>query len=87
MMDGEIVRIERAQNGFQVEMRDPEIDRKNREREDGDGREVDGYRSPFVSYVFEDIEAVLAFLGENLDKAMPLDEFETSFNEASKESR
>ena len=81
MMDGEIVRIERAKNGFTVEMRDPKIDEQNRKRDEDDGPE-EGFRSPFVSYVFESVEAVLAFLGENLEKAMPLDEFETSFKEA-----
>ena len=87
MMDGEIVRIERAKNGFTVEMRDPKIDEQNRKRRNGkDDEEVDiEHRSPFVSYVFESVEAVLAFLGENLEKAMPLDEFETSFKEAVKE--
>jgi len=83
-MDGDIVRIERAKNGFTVEMRDPKIDEQNRKGENEGGSTE--YRSPFVSYVFESTEAVLEFLGENLEKAMPLDEFETSFEEASKES-
>jgi len=79
-MDGQVVRIERAKNGFTVEMRDPAIEKRNRERDEEDG--PGGYESPFVSFVFESTEAVLEFLGENLEKAMPLDEFDTSFEEA-----
>lgn len=89
MMDGQIVRIERAHNGFTVEMRDPKIDEQNRKRNNDDGSAgVDvEHRSPFVSYVFESVGAVLAFLEGNLEKAMPLDEFETSFEEAIEEDK
>lgn len=85
-MDGQVVRIERAKNGFTVEMRDPEIEKRNRERDEKEDGPV-GYESPFVSFVFESTEAVLEFLGKNLEKAMPLDEFDTSFEEAAAKER
>lgn len=82
-MAGEIIRIERAKNGFTINMRDPKIDKKNRARKDDE----EPYQSPFVSFVFGTVDEVVAFLRENIDKVMPLDEFETSFKEAVKGDR
>lgn len=76
-MSQTVVKIERAMNGFEVEMCDPAIKSAN---------SIDGpYRDPYVSYVFKTSAEVLAFLEENLDKAVPMDEYETTFNEAAME--
>lgn len=80
-MDRPIVKIERAKNGYEVEMCDPKIKEKN-ESQKGVGSE---YRDPYVSFVFKTVDEVMAFLEENLEKAVPMDDFETSFNEAVKE--
>lgn len=74
-----LARIERAENGFEVEMCDPKLKEKNGE----DGPYVD----PYVSFVFNSVEEVVEFLTKNLDKAVPMDEYETSFDSAVKESK
>lgn len=76
-MSHTLVKIERAMNGFEVEMCDPTIKAANQ----GDGP----YRDPYVSYVFKTSAEVLSFLKENLDKAVPMDEYESTFNEAAME--
>jgi len=80
-MTDTVVRIERARNGFTVEMRDPEIEKKNQTDTGVPSKYVD----PYVSFVFETVDDVLTFLKENLEKAMPLDEFSSSFDDAMKE--
>lgn len=72
-------RIERAENGYEVEVTDPEIVKQNNEKDSS-------YKNPNVSYVFEDIDGVLKFLKANLDKTLPASEFDTSFKKALKES-
>jgi hypothetical protein len=72
-------RIERMVNGYEVEMKDPKIIAANR-KPNKDG--VGSYRDPYVSYVFKSVDEVLAFLKKNLDKALPDDEYETSFDAA-----
>lgn len=71
-----IVKIERLANGYEVEMRDPAIVKKNSNMKSG------GYKDPHVSYAFKTVDEVMAFLKKNLDKAMPMDEYESSFAEA-----
>lgn len=77
-MNGPIAKIERAKNGFEVEMCDPEIKKKNMESDDG-------YKDPYVNFVFKTADEVMEFLKENLDKAVPMDDYATSFDEAVKE--
>jgi hypothetical protein len=72
-------KIERAKNGFTVEMRDPKIVAENSKPTKGIGR----YRDPNVEYVFKDVKSVLKFLETNLEKAMPMDEFSSAFDTAS----
>lgn len=79
MMGQMLARIERAENGFSVEMCDPAIKKRN---DDSDG----DYKDPYVTFVFKTTAEVTAFLDENLDAAMPMDDFATSFTEAAKES-
>jgi hypothetical protein len=76
-----MIRIERAQNGFVVSMDDPEIMAKN--------RKTDGpYRDPEVQFVFDDEAEVIAFLTKNLNKIIPPedDEYSSSFDAAVGES-
>ena len=70
-----VCRIERLQNGFEVEINDPEIAKQNKSSKGS-------WRGPMVGYVFKDVKEVLAFLEKNLDKAMPGDESESSFDKA-----
>lgn len=79
-------RIERAKNGYTVEMTDPKIVAEN--NKPSKGNEPRMWRSSRIEYVFEDIEDVLKFLRTNLDKALPLDEFSSTFDmEASKATK
>ena len=73
-------RIERMRNGYEVELKDPDIVKANA-KPGKNGL----YRDPYVSYVFTDIEGVLKFLKANLEKALPDDEYESAFDEAVKD--
>ena len=80
---GDCCRIERAKNGFTVELNDPAIVKANQKRDIStkNGPYVP-YKSPNVEYVFSTIDEVLAFLKKNLETALPMDEYETSFDAA-----
>lgn len=77
-----IVKIERLANGYEVEMTDPKIvAQNNKPTKDGIGR----WKDPKVCYAFKTVDEVLKFLSKNLETAMPMDDYENSFNEAAKE--
>lgn len=78
MMDG--VKIERAENGFEVEMCDPEIKKANMK---GDGP----YRDPNKTYVFTSMSKLMAFLRKELPTALAPsdDEYGNGFDKAVKE--
>jgi len=69
--------IERVANGYEVEVTDPKLKAKNM----GDGP----YISSAKEYVFKTVDEVLTFLTKNLDKALPADEYDSSFDEALEE--
>ncbi len=86
------IRIQRHQNGFTVRITDPKIVKANRERDKvRSSRSSDSccpsteWRDPQVSYAFTTREEVSAFIKENIDKALPTDEFSSSFDAAVKE--
>lgn len=79
-----IIRIRKLQNGFTVSMNDPAIVKKNRER-DTSGKTPSVYRDPEVTYTFKDAAAVAKFVGENIDKVIPEDDFSSSFDKAAQE--
>lgn len=74
-------RIERLTNGYEVEMRDPVIVKKNKARDGAKGPCVP-WQDPMKSFVFKDVDEVLKFLKKNLSKALPDDGTETSFDHA-----
>lgn len=73
-----VCRIKRLANGYEVEITDPKIVEQNRKSK-GD------WKSPEISYAFKTVDEVLAFLKANLAKAMPMDDYESSFDMAAKE--
>lgn len=73
-----VAKIEKAANGYEVEMTDPKIAAAN-------AKPGARWRDPEVSFVFKTVEEVLGFLKTNLDKAVPIDEYGTSFDAAAKE--
>lgn len=77
-----VCKIERLANGYEVEITDPEIVKAN-----GQAKLGKPWRDPKVCYAFKTIPEVLAFLRKNLDKALPMDEYESSFDEAMKEDK
>ena len=80
------IRIERLANGYTVRMTDPTIVAKNKKRDTRKPRDpYVSYQDPEVTLAFETPKAVMKFLQENLEKALPMDEFETSFTKALKE--
>lgn len=68
-------RIEKMTNGYEVELCDPAIVKKN-------SSSKGTYANPMKSFCFNTIEEVLAFLKKNLDKALPDDEYSSSFDAA-----
>jgi hypothetical protein len=78
-------RIEKMSNGYEVEIKDPAIVRANSKRDNSKGPYVP-YKDPMRSFVFKTTAEVVAFLTKNLDKAMPDDEFDSSFDAAVSES-
>jgi len=77
-MDKPSIMIERAENGFEVEVKDPDIIEKN--------NNSDRWRDPCVSFVFKTLEEVQTFLTENAEKYMAAktDAYAEGFNKATK---
>lgn len=71
--------IERVANGYEVEVTDPELKAKN------EGKMSLPYSDPTKEYVFKTVDEVLTFLTKNLDKALPADEYDSSFDTAVEE--
>ncbi len=69
--------IERKTNGYEVEVTDPKIVAQNRKSD-----MKSPWRNPKRSYVFSTVKEVLDFLNKNLDKALPTDEYTSSFDKA-----
>lgn len=75
-----VIKIERLNNGWEVEMTDPEIVKQN--QKPSKGNSYTPYKDPKVAYAFKKKEEVVKFISANLEKAMPMDEYESSFDEA-----
>lgn len=72
--------IERLANGYEVEITDPKIVKENRSSSPNRP-----WRNPKKSYGFKTVEEVLTFLKANLDKALPEDDYGSTFNLAAQE--
>lgn len=75
-----VIKIERLTNGWEVEMTDPEIVKAN--QAPAKGGKYTPYKDPKVAYAFKTKDEVVKFISANLEKAMPMDEYESSFDEA-----
>lgn len=79
------VRIDRFDNGFTVEIKDPAIVKYN--ALPYDEKKSRPYREPWKSYVFTTADEVIVFLKANLKKAIAdrkeKDDFGTAFDIAS----
>lgn len=80
------IRIKRHQNGYTVYITDPAKVKANQERD----RKSDGacapWQDPEVSYAFSTSKEVTDFITENIDKALPVDEYSSTFDKAAKEA-
>ncbi len=79
------IRIERERNGYCVRATDPEIQKKNRERDKG-GDTVAPWQDAEVEFQFDTKEQVLAFLTKAMDIALPADEYTSAFDKLAKEA-
>jgi hypothetical protein len=88
------IRIQRHQNGYTVRITDPAIVKANKARDEerrkarnggGDCCPSSEWRDPQVSYAFTTREEVSQFIKDNIDKALPVDEFSSSFDKAVKD--
>lgn len=77
------ITIERDRNGFSVEATDPEIQKKNDER-DKDSPSI--WEDPCVEFQFDTKEQVLAFVEKAMDIALPADEYSSAFDKIAKEA-
>lgn len=77
-------KIERAKNGYTIEMKDPKIVKQNMNR-DMSSKGYKPYKDPNVEYVFASLPEVLKFLEANLETALPMDDYATSFDAAMEE--
>lgn len=81
--------IERADNGYTVEMRDPAIVAANRKRDmasmRGKGAMVGEWQDPQKTYVFTTMQALTTFLTANLDKALKGSDYSSTFDAMSGE--
>lgn len=87
MLNDCTIRIKRLQNGFTVSITDPEIVKANDKRSSAKGGDCAPWRDPEVTYTFPDQDAAVEFIRENIGKAFPPDEFNSTFDKAVKESK
>lgn len=78
--DGELImtdeiKVKAAGNGYTVEMRDPDIEKRN-------GMPDTPYRNPYVEFVFTEKEELFEFLDKAMDKLSKGDEYDTAFSRA-----
>jgi hypothetical protein len=73
-----ICRIEKAVNGFEVEMYDPAVAKAN-------AKSKGSWKDPMVTHVFNSMDDMLKFIKANLPAAGPEDEYGSSFDAMVKE--
>lgn len=71
--------IERTVSGYELRLRDPEIVKANKKT---DKPPTYSYKDPYREFVLKDKAALLKFLEDNIEKALPKDDFESSFDTA-----
>ena len=78
MSQGEdVARIEKLENGYEVEICDPKIVAEN-------AKPKSMYKSPWLGYAFTTKEEVIAFLAKHLDSLKPPPDADTEYGEGFK---
>jgi hypothetical protein len=79
------LRMDRFENGFTVEIKDPAIVKAN-EKRDNSSKVYTPYKDPWKTFVFKSSAEVQAFLKKNMDKAVvsskPASDYDGSFDVA-----
>jgi hypothetical protein len=90
-MDDTRIRISKAQNGYIVEVTDPDIQKDNREADLVKGGKTVPWRDPDVKFTFATAKEVAEFITTNIDKMFPDNDsaayskaFEVASNEKAK---
>lgn len=73
------IRINRDRTGFNVSVRDPELDKANQSSKGS-------WQDPDVEYNFKDKAAVIAFLTSAIDIALPEDTYSSAFDKLAEEA-
>lgn len=87
MSEGCVLRIEKLENGWEVEILDPAVQDKNR-APSKPGKFVP-YEDPWKSFAFEDFDRMMKFIKEKLPLLHPEsdeDVYDSAFSEATKEN-
>lgn len=71
MMDDTTIRISCAQNGYVVEVTDPDIKKENRKSSLSKGGSEVTWRDPNVKFTFKTPKEVAKFITDNIDKMFP----------------
>jgi hypothetical protein len=81
-MSDTILRIEKLENGYEVEVCDEQVMANNQ-------KPKSAYEDPWKGYAFENAEGVVAFIKAHLDKLKPPpgagDEYDAAFKQATSE--
>lgn len=78
------IRVERDRNKFTVRATDPEIEKKNRER--NKGSDCAPWEDPAVEYSFDTKDQVMKFVEAAIDIALPEDTYSSAFDKLAKEA-
>lgn len=76
-MDNQVLRIEKLTNGYEVEICDPEVMKKNR-----DPKNKGPWEDPWKGYAFTTAEEVKNFVGQHLDSLSPPPEADDEYADA-----
>lgn len=70
-----VLRIEKLENGYEVEICDPKVIENNR-------KPKTEYKDPWKGYAFTTAEEVKAFVGQHLDSLKPPPDADTEYADA-----
>lgn len=76
-MDNQVLRIEKLQNGYEVEIYDEKQAEKNR-----DPKNKGPWEDPWKGYAFQTAEQVSQFVKDHLDSLTPPPDADTEYSDA-----
>ena len=75
------IRIQKTISGYELRLRDPAIVAENKKLGKGEAYGPK-WQDPCREFVLKDKKALLSFLDKNIDKALPADDYTSSFDAA-----